>query len=255
MQIHDLNQFVGALNSGAFIPVDNGTDTGKLSFTDILGANSVKSLMPVNVTKISEVNDEVTLTAPVTDFDYIEIFYAIKHPITDGYNREYKTAKIPKSKLPGKAIISGQICGAHSADYLEVYEDTLDIQTNKIVIESAKEWHWNGVSSSAAAYGDASTTYIEIYRVDGITTPANSKGVIALKTVTLPKTGWSSLTQTVAVDDVTANNSVLVCAAPSSQTAFMGSGVYCSAQGANSLTFTCGTTPTIDLTVNVIIVG
>ena len=36
MQIHELNNFTGELNSGAFVAVDNGNDTGKLSIPNLL---------------------------------------------------------------------------------------------------------------------------------------------------------------------------------------------------------------------------
>lgn len=36
MQIHELNNFAGPLGSGAYIAIDNGTDTGKKSVADLL---------------------------------------------------------------------------------------------------------------------------------------------------------------------------------------------------------------------------
>lgn len=37
MQIHELNPFSGTLDASAFLPVDNGNDTGKVAVTDITG--------------------------------------------------------------------------------------------------------------------------------------------------------------------------------------------------------------------------
>lgn len=78
--------------------------------------------------------------------------------------------------------------------------------------------------------------------------------VTANKTASLTVAGWSNNRQTVAVQGVTASNSVVVSPDASSFTAYGESGVYCSAQAANSLTFSCESVPTAALTVNVLIV-
>lgn len=71
--------------------------------------------------------------------------------------------------------------------------------------------------------------------------------------VTLTTANWSSNTQAVNVAGVTANNAVIVSAAPASYLSYGEFGVYCSAQGAGTLTFTCDSTPDVNLTVNVLI--
>lgn len=78
---------------------------------------------------------------------------------------------------------------------------------------------------------------------------AKSKGVA----VTLASGGWSSKQQTVNVDGVTADNNVIVAAAPESRTAWNDAEIYCSAQGAGTLTFSCGTVPSANVTANVVI--
>lgn len=76
----------------------------------------------------------------------------------------------------------------------------------------------------------------------------------AAKTATLSTSGWSSGTQTVTVNGVTANSTVIVSPAAASFEAYCKAMVRCTAQAANSLTFTAKTTPTAALTVNVIII-
>ncbi len=71
--------------------------------------------------------------------------------------------------------------------------------------------------------------------------------------VTLTAAGWSSGTQTVSVADVTAGNHVIVAPAPASRDTYINSDVRCTAQGEAQLTFTAASTPTVDVTVNVII--
>lgn len=77
------------------------------------------------------------------------------------------------------------------------------------------------------------------------------------QTVTLSAAGWDAdtLTQTVNVASATASNNVVVSPAPASFSAWGAAGVYCTAQAADSLTFTCSAVPAEDLTANVLIVG
>jgi hypothetical protein len=67
--------------------------------------------------------------------------------------------------------------------------------------------------------------------------------------------GWSNNTQTVTVTGVRATNTVFVSPAPASASDYASAGIYCTAQGTNSLTFTCTTVPTNAITVNVVIMG
>lgn len=71
--------------------------------------------------------------------------------------------------------------------------------------------------------------------------------------VTLPAAGWSSGTQTASVAGVTAENHVIVTPAPASRDTYINSDVRCTAQGAETLTFTAASTPTVGVTVNVIV--
>lgn len=76
------------------------------------------------------------------------------------------------------------------------------------------------------------------------------------RTITLPASGWSSNTQTVTVSGVLADESAqLIQPMPAiaSQEAYMAAGIYCSGQAANSLTFTCSTVPTENITLYVTI--
>ena len=74
--------------------------------------------------------------------------------------------------------------------------------------------------------------------------------------VSLTVANWNATTTcTVSVTGVTASNSVIVSPAPASIADYVSAGVYCSAQGSGTLTFTASSTPTADLTVNVMIVG
>lgn len=73
-------------------------------------------------------------------------------------------------------------------------------------------------------------------------------------TGTLVAADWSSSSQTINVTGVTASNNVIVAPAPASQADYTSAGIICTAQGAGTLTFTCTSTPSSDLTVNVLII-
>lgn len=78
-----------------------------------------------------------------------------------------------------------------------------------------------------------------------------------LATAVLHAAAWTGTaapyTQIVSVSGVTANNAVTPSPAPASWEAAGQAGVHCTAQAAGSLTFTCSTIPTVDLTYNVLI--
>jgi hypothetical protein len=71
-------------------------------------------------------------------------------------------------------------------------------------------------------------------------------------TIILTAAGWSSNTQTVSVTGMTATGVVMVSPDPTDQSAYTSAGIICSAQAAGTLTFTCSTTPSADLSVNVV---
>lgn len=75
------------------------------------------------------------------------------------------------------------------------------------------------------------------------------------RTVTLAASGWNGNTQTVPVYGLTADSLVFVSAAPNSVTDYGEAGVYCSAQGSETLTFRCSDTPSVNIDVNVAFSG
>ena len=71
--------------------------------------------------------------------------------------------------------------------------------------------------------------------------------------VQIATSAWSGTTATVNVTGVTASNDVIVAPAPASTTAWASAGIYCTAQGAGTLTFTCSTAPSEAVTANVMV--
>ena len=74
------------------------------------------------------------------------------------------------------------------------------------------------------------------------------------KTVTIQTANWSNDVATVSVTDMTASAVIIVTPSPSSYQLATDAGVYCSAQGAGTLTFTAiNGTPSSSITMNVLI--
>lgn len=75
--------------------------------------------------------------------------------------------------------------------------------------------------------------------------------------VTLSANAWSGNSQTINLANVATNSLVTVAPVPIAQnrTAYLEAGVYCSAQGAGTLTFVCEDVPSVNLNVNIQIIN
>ena len=106
-------------------------------------------------------------------------------------------------------------------------------------------WSWDSSDNANLWWWVSQLTYKLITNTD-TNTPIS---------VTLASASWSSKTITVTATWVTASNTVIVSPTPSSMSDYVWGWVYCTAQWSNSLTFTCDTEPTNDITVNVVILN
>lgn len=125
------------------------------------------------------------------------------------------------------------------------------------------------LNSDAMITGDVTFKYgadFDGSKITSVGTPVNgsdgaNKAYVDSKaptsvTVTLTASGWSSNTQTVTVSGVVASETAqLITPTPAiaSQSAYYEAGIMCTNQAKNSLTFTCQTVPTSNLTVYVVI--
>lgn len=75
------------------------------------------------------------------------------------------------------------------------------------------------------------------------------------KTVTLSTSNWSSNTQTVNVTGVTSSNTILVGYSPESYEAYSDAAIRCVGQANNTLTFSCESKPSVNVSVNVVILN
>ena len=134
------------------------------------------------------------------------------------------------------------------------------MQTNGLVVgETAPAGPALWFNTSSSKSGDGILTYVDPenvqYPLYPVTKVSAVEGAVSKteKAVVLPASGWSGLNQTVSVEGVTADNTVIVTPAPDSYTACLEAGVYCSGQGAGTLTFTCSTAPSASVTYNILI--
>lgn len=109
---------------------------------------------------------------------------------------------------------------------------------------------------TAAMVGARPDTWTPTASDVGAATPADVDAAKpVLRAATLTTSGWSGNSQTVAVSGVVANSSAqLIYVSPAnkdSATAWGEAGVFCSAQGANSLTFVCDSVPSANISVNI----
>ena len=100
----------------------------------------------------------------------------------------------------------------------------------------------------------------EVSGAKGIETTLQSNGIVTVQndrythTLTLSSGGWTSDEQIVSsVTGCTSNSIVFISPDPTSSDDYVDAGILCTAQGNQTLTFTCKTVPTNNITVNVVI--
>ncbi len=132
-------------------------------------------------------------------------------------------------------------------------------ESSTFITRSSSPYDWSNVQNDNLWGGvtwvvtlNNAITNTGVLSVNGQTGDVNLYSTI---TVTLTTAWRSNNTQTVTATWVTANNTVMVSPAPASFTDYGTAQIYASAQASNSLTFTCGTVPTNDITVNVVILN
>lgn len=145
----------------------------------------------------------------------------------------------------------------------------VDAPESGLTQEQADERYLQLSGGDAMITGDVTFKYgadFDGSKITSVGTPVNgsdgaNKSYVDSKSptsvaITLTASGWSSNTQTVTVSGVSATETAqLITPTPAiaSQSAYYEAGIMCTGQAANSLTFTCQTVPTSNLTVYVVI--
>ena len=135
-------------------------------------------------------------------------------------------------------INGGVLCGKITSNG---WEGRAKLESGSTMVTSQLTENSNVIATTAFVHG----------LVDGVTKPKQVS-------VTLPASGWnsSSKTQAVTVSGVLADETaqlITLTPALTSQTAYYEAGILCTSQATDSLTFSCETVPTVDLTVYVTI--
>ena len=153
-------------------------------------------------------------------------------------------SRVLVSNASGKVAVSAVT--ATELGYLSGVTSAVQTQLNGKQTKITASGILKGNGSGAVSAAVAGTDYATPAQVNA----AKPKATL----VTLTAAGWNttSKTQTVTVSGVLADESkqlIQPCPAMAGQTAYREAGVRCTAQAANSLTFTADTVPTVNLSV------
>lgn len=254
-----------ALYDGVAVMLHNGVVTSASGF--VLNVNSLGDKPVYN--NLATGND-ITPTNPTRDTTIFNINYTMlfvyDSQLVDGgaWICYAPTASSTAPSMDGTAA-AGASSDYARADHVHPTDTsrqaTLVSGTNIKTINNQSILGMGNISVSANIPVASASTLGGIKVGSGLSVASDgtlsaSGGVsMATATATLTTGGWSSNAQTVSVSGVTASNNVIVAPAPASISAWTAAGVYCSAQGAGTLTFTCTTAPTAALTANVLILS
>ena len=143
------------------------------------------------------------------------------------------------AKAASKPTYTASEVGAAAASHTHAQSDVTGLETalaGKVDVVSGKQLSTNDYTTA------------EKNKLAGLAAPVG-------KTVSLTVAGWSNKAQTVSVSGMTASSIFFVTYAPACRAAWIDADVYCSAQGAGTLTFACDTVPTQALTANIVILA
>lgn len=169
--------------------------------------------------------------------------------VSDITNRVVTVTKVEAGgSVDLSKVVNADVLPTASADnlgYVYLYTGTTDANyTHGYIYECVSDGQNPATYSWAQVSVQPVPTAEEIGAVTQTTT-----------TITLASTDWSSHTQTKTVSGVTADNTVIVAPASASAADYAAAEILCTAQGVNSLTFTCTTDPTNNISVNVVILN
>lgn len=207
--------------------------------------------------QLDGVNETMT---PCVTFDVSEAIGGMFAPVAECYNGGVYIYS--ESALNYEIIIPTIICweGVYAVD--DPSADKLIISYNDLKALVQNEVDAAGeAATQAQTYAEQAKSYADEAKAgnvaDGaVTAEKIAAGAVSSSfTVLLTAAGWADKAQTVTANGVTADNTVVVSPAPASYTAYADGAVRCTAQGSNSLTFTCDDVPAGDITVNVTVIN
>ena len=201
--------------------------------------------------------------------------FAIGHTITA--NQDYSTIVGYYGKTPTNALFS-VANGVHDyATAFNVFKNgdiaagsnwtpTADnhLATKKYVDDNAGggvQSDWDVTDNTSPAFiknkPTIPTVPVTDVQVNGLSVVSGGvASVMSSSTETIEVADWNGgTTATISVAGVTASNIVMVAPSPSDYSDYASANIRCTAQASGQLTFTCDTTPSSDIDVNIVIWG
>lgn len=163
------------------------------------------------------------------------------------------TRTINGKALSANVSLSAGDVGARPDSWTPSAADVGAVPTSRTVNGKALSAN---ISLNASDVGARASTWTPTASEVGAATPAQVTAAKPLiRSATLSASGWSNNSQTVTVSGVVADTSAqVIYVSPANQAsakAWGSAGVFCSAQGENSLTFVCDSAPSENISVNI----
>ena len=240
-------EYVDAAVAGAGIPVVTTAGTGAAYTATVEGITELTAgQMLVIIPHTSSTSQAVTLN--VNNLGAKNIWrYTSKSSgqISNGYNTQWIASDIPLMLV----YDSAHQCW-FSISLSKPYAYDLDGILNVLKGGTGQE----SLTSGSYLVGNG-TAAVQLKTPAQVREDIGAAGKPKTLQISIPASGWdaSAKTQTVTATGVTATNAVTPSPAPASWEAAGTAGVRCTAQAADSLTFTCSEVPTADLTYNVLV--
>lgn len=170
MQIHELNNFNGTPGSTNYLAIDNGSDTARISGTDLLAPVNARIDNVVLQNKSESVNlfagniskggGTYTLSESAANFDFLEfIFY-------------FNAQTVATTRVRPNADILVSVPGFDatlSVPGLDVTRLAVSISGTSFRVTQAYNWNWNGVEDTNASvtpsWAWADQLSIEVYGI------------------------------------------------------------------------------------------
>lgn len=172
MQIHELNEYGLTPGDNTFLAIDDGTDTGKISGTNLLKGvndridNMVANVRPDSVKTLwtgsaGKTGDVITLSESAGNFDFLDFYTG---------NTDTAFIRVPASKQLAQIQTQNMRDASGSGEnFIQWFETALNFGGTSVNITGTCYARWDGLSGSNAtfSYNNASY-YMEILRIDGV---------------------------------------------------------------------------------------
>ena len=169
MQIHELNNFTGTLGSGAYLAVDDGNDTGKLSTQQLLSATEARidNIIAGPAPSAEEIVDARLGADGVT---YPSLGDAIRDQVSD-----------LKTDLETTADLVGTCTNCYINRYSHAEVESANwLTSDYIPVEAGKTYYLTGATQSGFGYDSTLNVY------------NTSKTFLGVQTSTYDNTAWTA---------------------------------------------------------------